>query len=425
MTDTIFALSSGAPPAAIAVLRVSGPTAGEALVALAGALPAPRQASYRSLRDGAGQVLDRALVLWLPGPRTATGEDTVELHCHGGRAVIAGVEQALSAMPKLRRATPGEFTRRAFANGRIDLAEAEGLADLLSAETELQRRSALAMAGGAFSGQVGQWREAVLAASAAVEAVLDFADEDDVAVLPEDFAARLDGLRSQIRDWLDRPAAELLKDGFRIVLAGPPNAGKSTLFNALVEHEAAITAAIAGTTRDVLTRPVAIEGIPFVFIDTAGLRDETGDEIERAGIARARGAVADADLVLWLGSEGEGPAGAWEIEAQIDRAEHDGKAQPRHRISALTGEGLSGLRSDLVATARLAMPKPGEAALNARQRRLLSDTVALLAEAKALDDPLLVAEHLRLVRVAFDALIGRTTTEDMLDALFGRFCIGK
>lgn len=425
MTDTIFALSSGAPPAAIGVIRISGPQAGAALERLAGKLPEPRRAVSATLRGPDGEALDQALVLWLPGPGTATGEDVAELHCHGGRAVVAALEAALAAMPGLRRAAPGEFTRRAFANGRIDLAEAEGLADLLSAETELQRRSAVAMASGAFSRRVEDWRERLLTASAGVEAVLDFADEDDVAALPADFAATIDGLRGEIRDWLARPRAEALREGFRIVLAGPPNVGKSTLFNALVESEAAIATPIAGTTRDVLTRPVAIGGVPFLFADTAGLRDDTGDAIEAIGIGRARDELGKADLVLWLGGEGEGPAGAWEIAPQADRAGHAAKRNPRHRVSAVTGEGLADLRSDLVATASASLPKPGEAALNARQHRLLAEAGDALAATGAGDDPLILAEHLRLARVAFDALLGRATTEDMLDALFGRFCIGK
>jgi tRNA modification GTPase len=365
------------------------------------------------------------LALWFPGPQTATGEDLVELHCHGGRAVVAAVEAALAEVPQLRRADPGEFTRRAFANGRIDLAEAEGLGDLLAAETELQRRSALAMAGGVFSRQVEDWRERLLGLSARVEAVLDFADEDDVAVLAPDYSAHLAGLRTEISDWLARPRAETLREGYRVVLAGPPNAGKSTLFNALVESEAAIATPIAGTTRDVLMRPVAINGIPFVFADTAGLREGSSDVVESIGVERARDAVQQADLVLWLGAEGEGPESAWEIEAQVDRADHDAKHNPRHRVSALSGEGLSGIRTDLVDTARAAMPRPGDAALNSRQSRLLSEAEAALASAANVDDPLLIAENLRVARVAFDSLLGRTTTEDMLDALFGRFCIGK
>lgn len=424
MDDTIFALSSGSPPAAIAVVRLSGPRAGEALAALSGTLPEPRHASYRTLRVPRGTVLDRALVLWFPGPRTATGEDLAELHLHGGRAVVAAVEAALADLPGLRRALPGEFTRRAFAHGRIDLAEAEGLADLLAAETELQRRSAIAMAGGAFSQQVEDWRARVLTASAAVEAVLDFGDEDDVSDLPLDFAARLETLAAEVSDWLARPRAETLREGFRVVLAGPPNAGKSTLFNALVEDEAAITAPLAGTTRDVLTRAVAIAGVPFVFADTAGLRDETDDAIEAIGIDRARAALDRADLVLWLGEEGQGPEQGWEIAAQVDRAGALERVA-RHRVSAVTGEGLDALRRDLVETARLAMPRPGDVALNARQHGLLSEAETGLRAALVERDPLLVAECLRRVRVAFDGLVGRATTEDMLDTLFGRFCIGK
>lgn len=424
MDDTIFALSSGSPPAGIAVIRISGPRAGEALAALSGSLPQPRRASYRTLSVPRGTVLDRALILWFPGPATATGEDLAELHLHGGRAVVSAVEAALADLPGLRRAAPGEFTRRAFANGRIDLSEAEGLADLLSAETELQRRSAIAMAGGAFSRQVEGWRERVLQASAAVEAVLDFGDEDDVADLPPDFAGRIGSLAAELSEWLSRPRAEALREGFRVVLAGPPNAGKSTLFNALVEDEAAITAPLAGTTRDVLTRAVAIAGVPFLFADTAGLRDGTDDVIEAIGIDRARSELDRADLVLWLGPEGEGPQGAWEIAAQVDRFP-DAKSDALHRVSAVSGEGLDALRHALVAAAGRAMPKPGEAALNARQHRLLAEAEGALRSALLEGDPLLVAECLRRARLSFDALVGRATTEDMLDALFGRFCIGK
>ncbi len=424
-TDTIFALSSGAPPAAIAVVRVSGPQAGGALTALAGRSLPPRRAVTATLRDAAGAVLDRCLALWLPGPGTATGEDTLELHCHGGRGVVAAVESALGLLPGLRRAEPGEFTRRAFANGRIDLAEAEGLADLLAAETELQRAAALEMAGGGFSREVGRWREALLGLSAEIEAVLDFADEDDVAALSPGFAQARARLGGEIAAWLARPRAEALREGIRVVIAGPPNAGKSTLFNALVENEAAITAPLAGTTRDVLMRPVALRGIPFQFLDTAGLREAGGDPIEAIGIDRARSALAAADLVLWLGPEGDGPPECWEIEVRIDAADHEGKVQPRHRLSALTGAGLEGLRCDLVEHARAALPRPGEAALNARQHRLLVEAAEALDAAAELTDPLLIAESLRLARVAFDALLGRTATDDMLDALFGRFCIGK
>lgn len=422
--DTIFALSSGAPPAGIAVVRVSGPQAATALTALSGALPQPRRAVSRTLRNAGGEVLDRALVLWLPGPGTATGEDVAELHLHGGRAVVRAVEAALAAVPGLRRAEPGEFTRRAFANGRIDLAEAEGLADLLSAETELQRRAAMASAGGGLSRMVEGWRDRVLILSAQVEAVLDFGDEDDVGGLDPAFGAGLAALSADLAVWLARPRAELLREGYRVVLAGPPNAGKSSLFNALTESEAAITAPTEGTTRDVLERGVALAGVPFTFVDTAGLRDETPDAIEAIGIARAEAELARADLVLWLGPEGQGPQGAWEVAPKADLT-GEAKVNPRHRVSASTGEGVDALRRDLVAHARAAMPHPGEVALNARQHALLAEAHDALATFRTGEDPLLTAEKLRLARLSFDRLIGRASTEDMLDALFGRFCIGK
>lgn len=426
---TIFALSSGAPPAGVGVIRVSGPQAGAALMGLAGRVPESRRASLAKLRGADGAVLDAALILWFPGPNTATGEDLAELHCHGGRAVIAAVEAALAAMPGLRLAEPGEFTRRAFANGRIDLAEAEGLGDLLAAETELQRAAALANAGGALSRQVEGWRGRVLVLSAEVEGVLDFSDEEDSAGLPECFTWNIAALAGEIGEWLARPRSERLGEGFRVVLAGPPNAGKSTLFNALIESEAAITSPIAGTTRDVIERAVAVVGVPLTFVDTAGLRAVKGgaeaDPIEVIGIARAEAELARADLVLWLGPEGAGPDGAWEIAAQADRDGFAPKAAARFTVSAETGEGVSALKAALVDAARGALPKPGEAALNARQHARLSEAGEALAAAQALLDPLLVAEELRRVRVAFDRLIGRATTEDMLDTLFGRFCIGK
>ena len=422
--DTIFALSSGAPPAGIAVVRVSGPQAAAALTALSGTLPAPRRAVSRTLRNAGGDALDQALVLWLPGPSTATGEDVAELHLHGGRAVVRAVEAALAALPGVRQAQPGEFTRRAFANGRIDLAEAEGLADLLSAETELQRRAAMASAGGALSRRVEAWRDRVLILSAQVEAVLDFGDEDDVGGLDPAFGRGVATLAEDLAAWLARPRAELLREGYRVVLAGPPNAGKSSLFNVLIESEAAITAPTEGTTRDVLERGVALAGVPFTFVDTAGLRQQTPDVIEAIGIARAEAELARADLVLWLGPEGQGPDGAWEIAAKADLGEAP-KANPRHRVSATTGEGVDALRRDLVAHARAAMPHPGEVALNTRQHALLAEAHDALAAFRTGEDPLLTAEKLRLARLSFDRLIGRASTEDMLDALFGRFCIGK
>ncbi len=347
------------------------------------------------------------------------------MHLHGGRAVIVAVERALAKIDGLRAALPGEFTRRAFANGRIDLSEAEGLADLLSAETELQRRAALDMAGGAFSRQLSGWRDQLLTLSAQIEAVLDFDDEDDVAELPESFTWNISALQADIEKSLQAPHAEVLKEGFRVVLAGPPNAGKSTLFNALVESEAAITSPTAGTTRDVLVKPVAISGVPFSFVDTAGLRENSSDDVEVIGISRAQAELEKADCVLWLGPEGEGPEGALEVEAQCDRDDHSSKISPAFRLSAVTGQGVLELKQALVSLAKRAMPRPGEAALSVRQRTLLSDASSALLQAVGLKDPLIIAENLRLARVAFDRLIGNSATEDMLDALFGRFCIGK
>jgi tRNA modification GTPase len=429
MADTIFALSSGAPPAGVAVIRISGSDAGAALERLAGALPKSRRATLRNLHNPSdGCELDRALVLWMPGPSSATGEDCAELHLHGGRAVVAAVEAVLGQQAGLRRAEPGEFTRRAYANGRIDLAEAEGLADLLAAETELQRQAAMAMAGGVLSRQVNDWREQVLGLSAAIEATLDFSDEGEVGEdLPSGFSERCDELRAQIGAWLARPRAEPLREGLRVVLAGPPNAGKSTLFNALVEREAAITAPEAGTTRDVLTSSVSLNGLPFVFIDTAGLRDDEVGHVEAIGIERAIAEADRADLVLWLGDEGQGPDAAclWEISAQADRDELLAKIDPRHRISAISGAGMAALRDDLIAFARDALPRPGDAALNTRQHRLLEQVNASIASLFGVNDPILCAEGLRAARSSLDRLVGRTGVEDMLDTLFGRFCIGK
>jgi tRNA modification GTPase len=423
--STIFAVSSGAPPAAIGVIRVSGPEAARAVEALCGRVPESRRASLARLRDEGGALLDEALVLWFPGPATATGEDLAEFHCHGGRAVLAAVERALACLPGLRPAAPGEFTRRAFANGRIDLAEAEGLADLLAAETELQRAAAISNASGALSRKVEEWRDRLLGLSAELEAALDFSDEEDAEGLPECFTWNIRGLADELQDWLARPRSERLGEGFRVVLAGPPNSGKSTLFNALIESEAAITSPIAGTTRDVIERSVAIAGVPFTFVDTAGLREIGADDIETIGIERARGQLGRADLVLWLGEEGFGPPDAWEIAPRADAPDHVAKRTARHRLSAETGEGLAALKQDLADFSRERLPRPGEAALNARQHARLSEAAEALAAARGLTDLLLIGEELRRARVAFDRLVGRATTEDMLDALFGRFCIGK
>ena len=424
MTDTIFALSSGQVPAAIGIIRISGPEAAGAVEALAGSLPEPRKAVLRALRDADGAMLDRALVLWFPGEATATGEPSAEFHCHGGRAVVAAVEAALEAIPGLRRAYPGEFTRRAFLNGRIDLAQAEGLADLISSETESQRLSAIAASGGQLSSRIDDWRNRVLTLGAQVEAVLDFSDEEDAEDLPAEFELELTELQSEIAEWLARPGAERLRDGVRVVLGGPPNSGKSSLFNALLDEGAAIVSDIAGTTRDVIERPVALYGVPFVLVDTAGVRDGSDDAIEAVGIERAWSEFERADIVLWLGEAGKGPAGSIDVASKADLV--DGSRDSSElSVSAVSGEGLSDLIEIVVGKARSLLPKPGTAALNRRQRAVLSDASEGLDTAAAATDPLIVGEGLRRARVAFDAFLGKASTEDMLDNLFGRFCIGK
>lgn len=438
MNDTIFALSSGMPPAAIGVVRVSGPNAAAALQALAGRLPAPRRASLAELSDGEGAPLDRALVLWFPGPATATGEDLAELHLHGGRAVVAAVEAALGAMSGLRRAEPGEFTRRAFDNGRIDLAEAEGLADLLAAETESQRVQALGMASGHVSRAVAGWQERLLTLMAGAEAELNFADEDDVEVgevVAQRLIAGIGALAGELDEWLARPAAEVIAEGLSVVIAGPPNAGKSTLINALVQRELAIVSPVAGTTRDVIETPLALDGIAMRFSDTAGIRGEGADAIEAIGIDRAKAAVDAADILLWLGPPKAVPdhPRAILIAAQADRWKGDAAAEADAArcdltLSAATGEGMDRLHRMIVEMARTLLPREGEAALRQRQRAALSEVKQWLeieSGSREAGDLILLAERMRLAATALDRITGRAGVEDMLDTLFGRFCIGK
>lgn len=426
MPDTIFALSSGPPPAGIAIVRVSGPDAGAALTALFGRLPEARRASAGALADPAtGDLLDHALVLWFPGPATATGEDLAELHLHGGRAVVAGVQEALRSLPALRPAEPGEFTRRAFENGRIDLSEAEGLADLLAAETKSQRRAALLMLSGEVSRRVSEWRGRLLQLSAQLETLLDFSDEGDVIdELPQAWHVELSRIREEIEAILRRPRTERLKDGVRVAISGPPNAGKSTLLNALVQRDAAITSDMPGTTRDVIEVPVSIAGIPFVFLDTAGIRS-TEEQIEKLGISRALQAIEIADLILWLGSPDDQPQhpDIIQVVAKCDLpGRHESIGVP---VSALTGAGMNKLFEELTSAARGLLPAEGEVAINARHAEILQAVALSLYRAADEADLLIKAENLRLSRVHFDLLTGKAGVEDMLDSLFGSFCIGK
>lgn len=424
--DTVYAVSSGSPPAAIAIVRISGPRADAALEALVGKLPPPRVATLATVRDiGGGEILDRALVLHFPAPASATGEDVAELHLHGGRAVVAAVLEALKRVEGLRAAEPGEFTRRAFENGRIDLAEAEGLADLLSAETESQRRAALSLAGGELSRKIAEWQECLLGLAAQIEAVLDFSDEGEVGeALPAGWREAASELQREWAQLLSRPPAERLREGVRVVIAGPPNAGKSSLLNWLAGRNAAITSAIAGTTRDLVEAPTAIGGTPFLLVDTAGLR-ESDDVVESIGVSRARDSLAAADLVLWLGAPADcpNPGRALIVQSKIDVAAPDPAAELH--VSAETGEGMDALVERLIDRARMLLPREGEVALNARHREALRDATGALEKAGQVEDPIVVAEALRAARAALDRVTGRGGVEDMLDALFGRFCIGK
>jgi len=421
--DTIFALSSGAPPAAIAIVRVSGAAAGPTLQALSGGLPSERRASMRTLRDDRGDVLDRALVLWTPGPHTATGEDIAELHLHGGRAVVSAVLATLAGRPAVRHAEPGEFTRRAFASGRIDLNEAEGLADLLTAETEAQRRNALQHVGGAFGRMVAGWRDRLLALAAQVEARIEYGEEDALALADVELPrAAIAALATGIDEALRSPPAERLRDGVRVVIAGPPNAGKSTLLNALAERDVAIVSEVPGTTRDVVEAPVIIGGMPFLLSDTAGIRG-TAEPIEQEGIRRARLSCEAADIVLWLGESASAPANASVVRPKADLT---GQASDGEMlVSAVTGFGMTALRDMLLHAAGALLPKPDEIALNVRQRGELAIVSGALHEAGAADDELIVADHLQHALAALDRASGASSTEDMLDALFGSFCLGK
>ena len=424
--ETIFAPSTGLPPAAIAIVRVSGSRALAAAERLAGGLPAPREARVRRLRDPAdGTLLDRALVLVFPGTATATGEDLVELHLHGGRAVVAAVEAALARLPGLRRAEPGEFTRRALINGRIDLAEAEGLGDLLAAETELQRRAALAMAEGSLSRRIAAWRADLLKLAAQIEAALDFSDEADVdPVLLDRIREEARAVRDDVAAALDLPAVDRLRDGIRVVLAGPPNSGKSTLLNALAQREAAIVSPIAGTTRDRIEAPVSRAGVPYVLTDTAGLRDGAADPIEAIGIDRAAQAMAGADLVLWLGDDPPPGEALW-VHARADLPGRDRlPAGPSLAVSAHDPASVELLWERIGAAAAVMIPAPGDVALNYRQREHCRDAVGALDGIDA-EDELIVADALRRANVALARITGDVGIEAMLDALFARFCIGK
>ena len=447
--QTIFALSSGRAPSAIAVVRVSGPQAGLVLTTLAGKLAAPRQASRRLLRDGAGQPIDDAVVLWFPGPGSATGEDIAEFHVHGGRAVLAALLVAISDIPNTRAAEPGEFTRRAFENGKLDLTEAEGLDDLIHADTDRQRRQALRQLQGLLGGRARDWRERIIEASALIEAGIDFSDEGDVpAELMAPAMKAIKALHDEIAKVLAAQGqAERLRDGLVVAIAGEPNVGKSTLMNQLARREVAIVSPHAGTTRDVIEVQLDLDGYPVTVIDTAGIR-ETDDPVEQEGVRRARARAVDADLVLWLvegeqavdltsmralAASGGGsslPGGSvWIVRNKIDLSGVGGAArQGEFGISASRGDGIRELVEALVKSAAEFFGT-GEGALvtRARQRDLLRQASDSLRRSLELveEGEELAAEELRAAAFALGRLLGRVDVEDVLGAIFQKFCIGK
>lgn len=447
--QTIFALSSGRAPSAIAVVRVSGSQAGLVLTRLAGKLPARRQASRRLLRDGAGQPIDDAVVLWFPGPASATGEDVAEFHVHGGRAVLAALLGAISDIPNTRAAEPGEFTRRAFENGKLDLTEAEGLDDLIHADTDRQRRQALRQLKGLLGDRARDWRERIIEASALIEAGIDFSDEGDVpSELMAPAVKAIRALRDEIAEVLAAQGqAERLRDGLVVAIAGEPNVGKSTLINQLARREVAIVSPHAGTTRDVIEVLLDLDGYPVTVIDTAGIR-ETDDPVEQEGVRRARARAGSADLVLWLVEAGQvadlssmrspptssdqsslSGGSVWIVRNKIDlNGVVAAVAQGEFGISASRGDGIPDLVDALVKFAAEFFGT-GEGALvtRTRQRDLLRQASDSLRRSLELveEGEELAAEELRAAAYALGRLLGRVDVEDVLGAIFQRFCIGK
>jgi tRNA modification GTPase len=424
--DTIFALASGSGRAAIAVMRISGSAAGAALAALCGGrVPAARLASVRRLRDDAGGELDQAMVLWLPGPASYTGEDSAELHLHGGRAVVDGVAAALGALG-LRPAEPGEFTRRAFLNGRMDLVEAEAVHDLVAAETESQRRQALRQLDGALGALYRGWSDTLRQMLAQQEALIDFPDEDLPPEVEAAMLSALRALRGEIAAHLDDAhRGEKLREGLTFAITGAPNVGKSSLINALAERDVAIVSPTPGTTRDALETRVVLGGVPVTLVDTAGLR-ETSDPVEAEGVRRARTRAADADLVIEVVEVGSTASSGERLivanKADLGLAGPDGAL----RISALTGDGIATLRARLAAEARALTEGEGPPPLTrARHRVALQSALERLEAAEVADLPELRGEDLRLALGAIGRITGRVGVEDVLDTLFAQFCIGK
>ena len=440
---TIYAPSTGSGPAGIAVIRVSGPEAGPALRRLTGdALPSPRRATLAGFHDpDGGEELDRGLVLWFPGPASFTGEDMAELHVHGGRAVMDGILAALGRCPGLRTAEPGDFTRRAFANGKLDLTAAEGLADLIGAETEAQRKQALRQMQGELGRVYDSWRARLLAALAHMEAAIDFSDEELPAGILGRVRDEVGALDGEITAHLkDGRRGERLRDGLRIAIIGPPNAGKSSLLNQLARRDAAIVAAAAGTTRDVIEVHLDLGGYPVVVADTAGLR-EGGDAVESEGVRRARAQAQDAELKLAVFDGETWPERDAETESLVDadtvvvvnKSDLGSPAGPLRvngrtaiPVSALTGDGIDGLLRALQTELAARAPAGDAPSLTrARHRQALEECRAALARYRGAGQVELAAEDLRLAVRALGRITGRVDVDDILDVIFQDFCIGK
>jgi len=427
--DTIYATATARGRAGVAIVRVSGPAAWDAAAALCPKPPAPRLAALRRLA-WQGELLDEALVLTFAERASFTGEDVVEFHLHGGPAVVAAVLRALAAQPGLRLAEPGEFTRRALENGVLDLAQVEGLADLIDAETEAQRRQAVRVLSGAVGAKVEGWRRDLIRAGALLEATIDFADEEvPVDVAPE-VLGLVDGLMADLgREAAGVAAAEQIRDGFEVAIVGPPNAGKSTLLNQLAGRDAAITSEIAGTTRDVIEVRMEIAGLPVTFLDTAGLRD-TDDRLERMGIDRAVARAQAADLRVFL-SDGSAVPG---LLQQPDDLMVAGKSDVTPTAAGLAVSGLTGAGvADLMARiGEILQGRVASAGTLVRERHRLAVTSAIAALVEARAEVVrpdsrveLAAEHLRMAVRALDVLIGRVDVDDLLGEIFASFCIGK
>lgn len=443
-TDTIFALSSGHGRAGVAVIRISGPAAGVAIDRMAAPRPKPRFAAFRKIRHpGTGEVLDEALLLWFPGPRSETGEDMAEFQVHGGLAVIQGVLAALGSIEECRMAEPGEFARRALQNGKLDLTGVEGLADLVDAETAAQRRQALRQAGGSLFRLYEGWRQRLIGAMAQLEAAIDFSDEPDVAAgTLQKARAEVEVLAGAIAKHLDDGhRGELLRGGFHVVLAGPPNAGKSSLLNVLAKRDMAIVSEEAGTTRDVIEVRLELEGLPVIVSDTAGVREPTG-QVEREGIRRTLGRAGEADLVLWVIDVTAPPAAVpAEIAAKAERTLviankmdllASGLLHPLPGgaigISVLTGDGMDNLARRLTAFVRARIGESEIPVLTqARHRQQLERCMAPLKSflGSPMGEVELRAEDLRRAAHALGRLTGAVDVEDVLDQVFSRFCIGK